>query len=346
MRYKIKENNIVKVFRSKPVSYLFNKVNGTMITFGPNRDTDAEYSPFGPFISDIEITTICNNGCPYCYKSNTSVGKNMSLDTFKNLITKINVNNTLTQVAFGLGATGEENPDLWDMCRYLRSIGVIPNGTVASISDETAGKIASLFGACAISYHGDKDKCYNSVKRLTDRGLTQTNIHIVIYSENFDEVMSVFKDIKTDPRLSGLNAIVMLSLKQKGRAVDNKFTTLTQDKFNELAQYLLGNEIRFGMDSCSSHKYISFLTSTTKLSEEEKKSHLECIEPCESFAIFSSYFNVDGLYYPCSFAEGSFEGINVLDCNNFVDDIWNGQVMTELRNKSLEKNRECLIYKI
>lgn len=104
-----------------------------------------------------------------CYKSNTLTGKNMSLETFKKIVNNLNKNKLLTQVAFGLGATAEENPELWDMCRWLRSEGIVPNGTVANISEETASKIASLFGACAVSIHHDKNICYNSVKKLTDK---------------------------------------------------------------------------------------------------------------------------------------------------------------------------------
>ncbi len=49
------------------------------------------------------------------------------------------------------------------------------------------------------------------------------------------------------------------------------------------------------------------------------------VDSCESFGIFSSYINVDGDYYPCSFCEGEKdwkEGISVLDCESFNKDIW------------------------
>lgn len=333
------------VFRcSEHYKSLFNKQSGLFLRWGKTREEDPKYCPYGPEIADIEITTVCGNGCSYCYKDNKSTGKNMSLETFKQLINKINTNQTLTQVAFGLGATGEENPNLWEMCKFLREEEIVPNGTVANISNRTADKIAKLFGACAVSFHGNKDNCYGSIKKLTDRRLIQTNMHLVIHDDNYDEVLSVVKDIKTDPRLAKLNAVVLLSLKPKGRALSNGLKVITQSKFASLIEYLLDNNIRFGMDSCSSHKYIHFLNKTRKLSKKQKNQHLTYIEPCESFAVFSSYFNVDGIYYPCSFAEKIFDGINVLNCEDFVKDVWNGAIMSTARKKSIASNRKCLLY--
>ena len=50
-------------------------------------------SPYKNFINcskyeilDIEISTICNKRCSFCYKSNTDKGENMTLDTYKETI--------------------------------------------------------------------------------------------------------------------------------------------------------------------------------------------------------------------------------------------------------------------
>ena len=336
-----------KHVRTKDYNYNFDYSTGYFERWGKTKEEDPEFSIFGAELADIEITTKCwGGGCAYCYKNNKVDGRNMSFSTFKSLIEKINVNNVLTQVAFGLGASGEENPGLWDMCEYLRSKYIVPNGTVANITDETADKIAKWFGACDVSFHGDKDKCYNSIKKLTDRGLKQVNMHYVIHAGNYESTFDVFSDTQNDERLKGLNAVVILSLKKKGRASTNDLSTLSPVLFNNLVEYLVNHKISFGMDSCSSHKYLNFLKSTKSLTKKEKDRQLKCIEPCESFAIFSSYFNVDGLYYPCSFAEGCFEGIDVFKYENFVRDVWNGKIMKDLRNKSLNCGRKCLLYEI
>ncbi len=331
---KVFENKNSKILRSLNYNYNFNKSNGFFMRWGEKPENDPQFSPFGPEIADIEITSICSMGCNYCYKSNTSIGSNMSLDTFKKIITTINKNNQLTQVAFGLGATAEENPDLWDMCSYLRSIGIVPNGTVANITNETADKIASLFGACAVSIHADKNICYDSVKRLTDRGMKQVNIHHVIYDSNFEETLNIFNDIKNDSRLKKLNAIVLLSLKKKGRAVKG-FNVLPQEKFNILVKKAFELNIPLGFDSCSAHKFLN------AIKEHPDKKNLEMmVEPCES-ASFSLYTNVDGKYYPCSFAE-SGEGVDLVNCDNF-DEVWNNN---PFRHNLISNNRVCPLFDI
>ena len=347
MTFKVIDGTKWKALQSKNCNYLFNRETGLHAVWGKTKDEDPTYSPYGPFILDIEVTTKCSGVggklCPACYKSNTCKGDNMSLDTFKRILDAININNTLTQLAFGLGSTGEENPDVWEMCDYSRSKGIVPNGTVADISDETADKIVNKFGACAISYHSDKDICYDSIKKLTDRGLKQTNMHLVVYKEALDEIYSVIDDIAGgDKRLSKLNAVIFLSLKKKGRA-ENKFTQLSQDEFESIINYAVKKKINYGMDSCTATKYLKFLDKN-----EEHENQRQFVEPCES-SLFSSYVDVFGKFHPCSFCEKSCswpKGADILKINNFVDDIWNGDTIKVWRDKLLSNNRDCFEYEV
>lgn len=338
---KLLENSKLKIVKSEDYNYIFDKTNGVFVRWGKTKEDDPVMAP-SPEILDCEITTICGMGCPYCYKSNTLTGKNMSLETFKKIVNNLNKNKLLTQVAFGLGATAEENPELWDMCRWLRSEGIVPNGTVANISEETASKIASLFGACAVSIHHDKNICYNSIKKLTDKGMNQVNVHHVIYDENYEETLQVLEDIKNDPRLQKLNAIVLLSLKKKGRATKGEFNTLSQEKFNNIVNKAMELKISFGFDSCSAHKFMEAIKG-----KENEKELMTMVEPCESFGLFSSYVNVEGKYFPCSFAEELFDGIDITgDDFDFDKNVWHCDKVNALRKESLSKNRKCIYYEI
>ena len=80
---------------------------------------------------------------------------------------------SLTQIAFGI--TGiKTNPDFVKMMHYCRTIGIVPNFTLAGIDldDEMAKTVAGLVGALAVSaYQTDKNVCYNTVQKFTDLGI-------------------------------------------------------------------------------------------------------------------------------------------------------------------------------
>lgn len=245
------------------------------------------------------------------------------------------------------------NPDMWSIFEYCRNNGVIPNVTVngEGITDEIADKLVNMCGAVAVSVY-NKDKTYDTVKKLTDKGLTQVNIHQVIFLENIDFVKGVINDIKNDDRLSKLNAIVFLSLKPKGRGKnDALFTPLSQESFNDLIKYAENFKINYGMDSCTAGKYVKYIENSFN-----KDFIMNMIEPCESTR-FSIYINTKGYFYPCSFMEeentldgGNWEeGIDVVNCNDFLKDVWMNE-KTEMFRKSclncVKNNNGCLHYKI
>jgi len=339
--YKNKDHTIIDIKEGKTLSspdynYIFDKTTGQFIRYGKTKEDNPNYSPFGPEIVDLEVTTICSGPkgklCSFCYKSNNQFGKNMSFDTFKRVFD--NLPKTVTQIAFGADASCTSNTDLFKMMEYCRDNGVIPNITVADITEDIADKLIEYCGAVAVSRYDDKNVCYDSIKLLTDKGMDQVNMHICIYEDNFEQVKETLKDIifKTDERLSDLNAIVFLSLKNKGRGKD--FERLSVDKFNEIVDTCLSYGVRFGFDSCSAVKFMNSIKG-----RENEKEMIEMTEPCES-GKFSAYINVDGDYFPCSFIEGTTgwkTGLNVEYCNDFIDDIWNN-------NRNIIFRDKCNVY--
>lgn len=352
---KILENKSVKVLQSENYNFIFNKATGFFARWGRTQEDDPEYSPYGPEIADIEISTICSGvagvgPCKFCYKSNTPRGTYMSLDTFKKLFAKLP--RTVTQIAFGIGDINA-NPDMWSIFHYCRENSVIPNVTVngEGITDEVADNLVSLCGAVAVSVY-DKEKSYDTVHKLTSRGLKQVNVHQVIHDGNFEFVKSVIRDIKSDWRLEKLNAIVFLSLKPKGRGKNvSLFRPLTQEKFDELITYAESFNVGFGMDSCTAGKFIRTIQD-----RPNKNEILNMIEPCESTK-FSLYVNTEGKFFPCSFMDGEVvedggdwtEGIDVVNCNNFLRDVWFNEKTLQFRQKCVEctrNNRGCPHYSI
>lgn len=241
---------------------------------------------------------------------------------------------------------------IFTMMWYCRVHGVIPNVTVGYLDDMRADLVSRLCGAVAVSRYESKDKCYDTVKRLTDRGMGQVNIHYMIAEETYERALETLEDIKDDPRLEKLNAIVFLSLKQKGRGVG--YHPLSQEKFNALITRARELGVGIGFDSCSSLKaYRAF---------EDKPEVQNSIIPCEA-SIESSYINVDGYYYPCSFCEGEQngeldwrEGINVLECKDsedFLTKVWFNEktlkfkeVIKSTCNDNCEECRHCPMFTV
>lgn len=340
----------MKRFVSANYNYIFNEKTGFFARWGSSYDDDPTYSPFGPEILDIEITTICSGPdgrvCPFCYKGNTPKGKNMSFDTFKNVFDKINNQQTLTQLAFGADANLKSNPDVWKMFNYARSNNVIPNITIANIDELTAARLATVCGGVAVSRYSNKNWCYDSVARLIGVGMNQVVIHQLLSEETLIQAYETIDDFYTDERLLGLKAIIFLSLKQKGRG--KKYNRISDSEFGKLVKYAMKNKVPFGFDSCSANKFLKAIKNEPTFSKM-----ISSIEPCES-ACFSAYIDVNGEYYPCSFTpntENWENGIQVENIDDFNKDVWNSnknkKFRVDLNNNLCENNhRSCILYTI
>ena len=344
MKYDIKENERYKVLMSENYNYTFDKNEGIFIRYGKTVKDDPDMSPFGPEIADIEVTTQCSGVggklCDFCYKSNNMNGKNMSIDTFKKLFD--NLPKTLTQIAFGVDSKCDSNKDIWDMMKYSRQHGIASNVTVADVSDDVADKLVEHCSAVAVSRYENKNFCYDSVKKLTDRGMGQVNIHIMLSADTVDLVWETIKDYSTDERLAKLNAIVILNLKTKGRGVNHKI--LPQPEFDKLVNYAMSNNVPIGFDSCGANKFLE------TIKDRENREQMEMyVEPCES-GLFSFYSNVDGHFFPCSFSEGEKDWKTGIDCTvegmDFLKDLWFHEKTVKWRNNLLKCGRNCPLFNI
>jgi hypothetical protein len=190
----------------------------------------------------------------------------------------------------------------------------------------------------------------------------------MISEETLDFTYEVLRDRCHDSRLQKMNAIVFLGIKPKGRA-KNRFHPLSQKDYTELVNFCLDCEIisddgkkkkgiPFGFDSCSAPKFEKAVKSSD-LPEKKKTQLIQASESCESFGMFSSYINVHGYYFPCSFTENECnmaengcgdwsEGLSALECEDFVRDIWNHPKVIKSRETSLKTAidgcRQCLTF--
>lgn len=332
--------NKIKTFKSPNYNFVFDTKSGFFARWGKTKEDDPEFSPFGPEIMDIEISTICSRGCSWCYKSNDYIGKNMSFETFKDIFDTFPKH--LTQIAFGIGDI-DGNPDLWKIMRYCRENQVIPNITINGerMTSELYNRLADVCGAVAVSLY-NKNICYDAVKELTDRGI-QTNIHALLSKETYDNCYTTLLDRKTDKRLVDLNAVVFLWLKPKGER--NVLHPARTKKLKELVDKALETGGKFGFDSCTAPMFMEAVKDRSEF--EQYKTMAESCESC----LFSGYISTEGLYFPCSFAEGVGEwatGIPVTAYKDF-NDVWHHPLVEKFRKQSIatvdcNDCRRCLVY--
>lgn len=347
-KYSVHETENIKLIKSEKYNSIFNKHTGFFLRWGENPHIDPDYSLIGPEIADIEISSgMCHNNCPFCYKGNKKDGilHNMTLDEFKVIFEKLTKYQTLTQIAFGI-TSPTDNPDFFEMMKYSRENGIIPNYTCngTDMTMEIAEKTAGLCGAVAISVN-DKEKSYDAVKMLTDLGMTQVNFHVVAHNKSFDKILSIIEDVKNDKRLAKLNALVLLKYKAKGTNA-GLYSPLTQEQYNKIFHIAKENGISIGFDSCSCFSYLKSIEG-----EEDYERLSQYAEPCES-TMFSIYVNSHCEVSPCSFTENEVRengenwtsGINLLEINDFNTDVWFNQRIEHFRNNLLEKGRRCPMY--
>ena len=188
---------------------------------------------------------------------------------------------------------------------------------------------------------GNNSKLKQEYLKIHNIKLLSVNIHMLIAEETFDKCMSVLDDIKTDPRLKDLTAVVFLTLKPKGKR--NSLHTLKDiSKYRELVEKAFSLGINIGFDSCTAPTFLAAMKDHPLFTKLEDLS-----ESCESDR-FSGYANCDGEYWHCSFTEG-VEGWNPIDLKKIKDfdsEVWNSPEVCRFRNKLLSQDnshiaREC-----
>lgn len=345
---KIAVNEHFKVLRSEDYNYDFSLDTGEFRRWGKTPDDDPKWSPFGPEIMDIEISdgNSCPMTCAFCYKGNKKgdgAGTHMSLETFKQIFATLP--KTVTQIAYGITSISA-HPQLFEIFEFSRANGVIPNVTINGadpLTDEQVSRLVRVTGAMAVSINKtNSDSGFNLINKLTSAGATQINIHYVISKQTIGFAYDVCNAIKSDPRLSKMNAIVFLGLKPKNRG--QAFDILPTPEYIKLVNHCLENEIRFGFDSCSAPKFDKAI-EISSLDQAMKKRLLQCSERYES-GLFSAYVDCYGKYWHCSFGEGMdiAYGIDVTKVKNFTEEVWLSPPMTTWRNRLFELNRECPLY--
>ena len=332
---------MIRKVRSRTYNHNFNTLTGYFEYWGESVDVNPVYCPFGPNILDIEISSgLCKGGCKFCYKSNgshTNKTINMDLNLFKTVLSKFNLQ-VLCQVAVGI-CDIDTNPDMWSIFEHCRSLNIVPNYTCngLGVTEDIASKTSKLCGAVAVSLV-NKEKSYDAIKKFTDAGMKFVNIHYMLSEQTYEKAFDVLRDITRDSRLSNMNAIVFLQYKPKGKGLGFFDPILNHDKYKNIIECALANNVSIGFDSCSAPPYLKHIEK-----DEDFADKARCVESCES-GISSGYLNCIGEFYPCSFSENTLgweTGLDVSTVKTFRDDIWHHPRVIAWRDMLLKSSSDC-----
>jgi MoaA/NifB/PqqE/SkfB family radical SAM enzyme len=327
-----------KTFHSPAYNYRMRRSDGYFERWGRTTEEDPIMAPT-PEILDLEISSGNCWGCRHCYKGNSEElpTENMTITTFKRIVDKFP---NLTQIAFGITKL-HANPDFFAMMHYCRTKDIVPNFTMAcweTPSDDEIKEIASVCGAVAISAY-DTDKTLALTQRLRAAGMTQVNIHYVLSVESWSRAVDLLRHLGRTPESGGIRAVVFLKYKPKGTNA-GKLTPITDpERYKHLIEIAKRLGVGIGFDSCSAPVVLEACKG-----DEEIAAY---IDPCES-GLFSSYINVLGEFYPCSFCEGEAgweKGISLEGVRSFQE-IWNDVRVEKWRHRLLDNNRKCPIFKL
>lgn len=334
--------------------YKLDRHNGRAIRYGTSLESskDPRYSPVGPELIDIEVSTPCSGPegkgrCIHCYKAGKKLPHGyMMAEIYRKILQAIP---SASQVALGIGDY-HANPELETIVKLSRDeLGVIPNITISG-QDTTTKDLKFLSNHCGsvgVSiYECVRERNLEIVSDLLELGPAQVNLHLLLAKETIDylvkDVLPSLSTFVNDQRV----AILFLLLKPTG----NEMSLPSWGQFTKVVEAAEKVGLPFGFDSCIAVSYITYLANSCP---EELKKRRKYIDSCEA-CCFSAYINVRGNVFPCSFCEesGIWKGINVHRLpmpffqgpEDFIESIWFSEQFKSFRKLLRLGDRACPVF--
>ncbi|MDD2852506.1 MAG: radical SAM protein [Desulfuromonadaceae bacterium] len=300
----------MKMRRYQELGYttLFNANTGFFARIEDKGKAEPFWAQNGPELLDIAITSWCDKGCDFCYRSAGTDGKHMSLDDYRRLI-DLAASIGVYQVALG-GGNPNQHPDFIEMLEYTQHKGIVPNYTTngRGLTTEIIKASKMYCGAVAVSAYEPYIETATAIKNLLESNI-KVNVHFVLSSKS---IGSAIEWLNNPPKIiNGINALIFLNYKPTGRTV---FPDLMIKDNPLLKQFFrTATSIRYpfkiGFDSCS----ISGVFSHTDASSS-------MVEACDA-GRFSMFISEEMKAYPCSFYKAFSDGEPITDKSSFIS-IW------------------------
>ena len=295
---------------SQDYNFLGDPSTGLTMRWGRHTRDNPARAPW-PELADIAISNQCSQGCQYCYRDSIPDGGLMSFEQYAFVLDRLHSPRwgKVFQVALG-GGEPAQHPELARILGHTKECGVVANFTTSGVGlDQSLARLAKdCVGAVAVSAMSLEKLNRRAVALLCQAGV-RVNIHYVLGRASLAQATDILLG-KCEDFLSGVNAVIFLTLKPMGRAG-------TEHRLHdgpELKNFLsaIGNQrcqARIGFDAC----FVPLLLRHAQVNPEY-------VDACEA-GFFSLFIDETLQAKPCSFALGQDSG---LDLEHFdLDYIWN-----------------------
>lgn len=295
---------------SKEYNFYGDTETGLTIRFGKTVNDNPITAPW-PELADISISNHCTKGCEFCYRDSTDNNSFMSTAEYEYVLDSLTSSKwgSVFQVALG-GGEPLEHPDFIEILDISKRKGIVANFTTNGIhiNEIVAKNLVGRVGAVAISTRNIDEVEINKLRLLIDNGI-KTNLHFVLDKKSIHNAIELLEG-KYNDVLNGLNGVIFLTYKPKGRA--NTEDCLTIDKTFEKFTNMIDNNscgIRIGFDAC----FVPVLMKYTD-------TNVDYIDSCEC-GFFSIYIDENSNVKPCSFANNDRYSYNLKEYT--MEEIWN-----------------------
>jgi len=306
-------------YKSSTYNWIFDEDKCLFLRWGKTYKDDPTFSPIGPEVVSITISEPCLRKCQFCYRSAGDHGNIMSLSTFKQILEKLPSN--VTEISFGVGSLKYVINDIETMFKLCREHNITPNITLnPEDAYEYADKL-SLCGGVAISCY-DPELVLKACEKLR---VKMVSTHIIL-AEEFRPLKEKLYTLLKMNKSKNLKQITFLTLKPFGSGY--KCKALSKEESIEWIMEATKLGVAIGGDSCNAILF------------EELFKTPQFIQRC-SAGCFHCNIDVHGDFHTCSFSKD--ENLNVLQCKDFVKDIWNHSYIIEKRNKSISNEGRCML---
>ena len=282
-------------------------------------DSIPDIIPEYPELVDMKITNACEHKCPFCYMNSVSEGEHAKKEDIYRILRKFKIK---TEFALG-GGNVLLHPDFTSIVKHIHNKDHIVNITIRYDDTKTIENNKNIKRAIKKYVSGigisvqkakDVDVASDFIKEMLDLG-KHVSLHIIpemIGSDKSVDIinkMTEINDILLDSGIENKCKVLLLGLKQSGRAKEFKYDLLSEDELLSLEE---ASKYQFCVDTSFVNTYEYFFKTYYNDHEEFFLTRNE--------GEFSMYIDaVNNKAYASSYKTDIEDGINIREEQEIKD---------------------------